>query len=145
MCMIHHDGGGSVDAPRVKPPIQRNMVEKPEEPYFLIDVEDGRANLRKFGDRKVSFGKPRSRIISESIKGQGRFLLTYYEGVALAILSGVLSRHYIRCSGSSCGIPEFGCDLSLNHQGTPTFGYAGEDSPTSPTARWGTPSCCSWI
>lgn len=74
--------------------IKGDMVAVPQEPYFMLDIEDGRSMLNKSPEEAETL-----------IDNQDRSGFTAEEGIALCIHTKVLSDHFVNCVGSRCGIP----------------------------------------
>ncbi|MAG12616.1 hypothetical protein CL630_02265, partial [bacterium] len=86
-----------------------DMVETPDKPYYIFDVEDGRSTRDKSPDdiRKV-------------FKKQKRFGLTIAETMAFTIHADVLSRHNVWVVGSRIGKDSFwGVPLVYLNDGRP--------------------------
>jgi hypothetical protein len=66
-----------------------DVVETPQDPYYIFDVEDGEAMLGK---------APQD--AEKAIKKQGRRGLTEVEVISLGIYTDVLTRHYVDAVGS---------------------------------------------
>lgn len=66
-----------------------NVVDVPNGPYFMFDVEDGKDMLGKSPEKAEAL-----------IKKQKRTCLTADEGIALCVHTNVLSDHYVDCTGS---------------------------------------------
>jgi hypothetical protein len=85
--MVVHDGKKGVNY--LEQSAISNVVEVPDQPYFIYNVEDGQA----------MFGKS-PKTAEGLIKEQGRSCLTVDEVLALCIQTDVLSRHYVDAAGS---------------------------------------------
>ena len=66
-----------------------NVVDVPNGPYFIFDVEDGKVMLDKSPEKAETL-----------VKKQKRSCLTVDEGISLCIQTKVLSEHYVDCTGS---------------------------------------------
>ena len=100
----------------------------PKEPYFIYDVEDGRATLGKSPEKA-----------EEIIKGQSRLCHIPDEDIALAIYTNVLSDHYLWSTGSrykdANDVP-----LVCLGDGRPRLSWGSADDSH---VRWGSASCRS--
>lgn len=106
-----------------------DVVDAPQKPYYIYDVEDG------------EFTRGRSPEDAEKIiKRQKRSLLTVAEVTALATHTDVLSRHYVWAAGSryesAVQVPLVSLDLGVR----PKLGwyYVGYSH-----SHWGSASCGS--
>jgi len=111
----------------LKPSEITDVVETPQDPYYIFDVEDGEAMLGK---------APKD--AEKAIKQQSWRGLTEVEVIALAIHTDVLSRHYVDAVGSryrSDRVP----DLWL-YDGEPGLDWFSLGSALD---RWGAASCRS--
>jgi len=66
-----------------------NIVGVPSKPYFMFDVENGKAMLNKSSEEA-----------EKRIGKQRRSCLTVGEGIALCIHTNVLYKHFVNCAGS---------------------------------------------
>jgi hypothetical protein len=81
--------GDKVGYTYLKPSEITDVVETPQDPYYIFDVEDGEAMLGK---------SPQN--AEKAIKQQNWRGLTEVEVIALGIHTDVLSRHYVDAVGS---------------------------------------------
>ncbi|MDA2936357.1 DUF5701 family protein [Patescibacteria group bacterium AH-259-L05] len=104
-----------------------DVVETPNKPYYIFDVEDGEA-MRRTSPKDAE----------KRIKKQNRRCLTEVEVIALGVHTDVLSRHYVDAAGSryeSDDVP--GLYLS---DGQPRLSY---DWLVLAHVKWGSASCGS--
>ncbi len=71
------------------PSLITNMFKTPSEPYYILDVEDGKATLNET-----------LQDAEELIKKQGRRGLTEVEVISLGVHTKVLSLHFVAAIGS---------------------------------------------
>ncbi len=106
-----------------------DKVKTPGRPYYIYDVEDGRAFLGK------------SPMDAEKIlKKQLRSPLTTVEAIALTIHTDVLRHHYIKAAGSCYNKSDDGIPAIFLHGGMPVLGWGLVDTRDE---RWGSPFCGS--
>jgi hypothetical protein len=126
MAMVRN--GDKIGYTALNPNKIRDLVETPKEPYYILDVGDGRKYLGKSPENAEKL-----------IKEQNRSCLTADEGIALCVHSDVLGHHNIDLTGSrdedSDGVP--GVCLSGD---VPGLRWAGLDCSHD---RWGSASCRS--
>jgi len=87
MPMVKHEG--KIGYTHLDPNELTDVVETSKNPYYVFDVEDGKAILGK---------SPRD--AEKIIKGQKRSCLIVDEVIAVGVHSEVLSDHYVDASGS---------------------------------------------
>ena len=104
----------------------RDLVETPEKPYYLIDVNDGTSLLGK------------SPFMAEKILQEHRRRgLTVAETIALCVHTDVLSRHCVDAAGSRYGqLDDLVPCMNLNTRITLRYCYILDSR-----RRGGTPSC----
>ncbi len=96
MLMVKHNGKTGYTL--LKPTAITDIMDTPEDPYYIYDIEDGEAMLGMAPRQKAE----------KLINKQRRFGLTEVEVIALGVHTDVLSRHYMDAVGSrydSDGIP----------------------------------------
>ena len=126
MAMIELDGKRGVNY--LKEQSLVDLIEVPEGPYLMIDIEDGRARLNVTPS-----------VSLETISAESRSPFTTFEGIAFGIVFPiVLAHHNLDIIGSRCG-SDFFPYLYL-HDGKPTL-YGSWGVSASP--GWGAPSCGS--
>jgi len=122
---------GNAGFTELKPNNITDVIDTPDDPYYIYDIEDGKAMLGMAPMQKAE------KLINE----QMRFGLTEVEVIALGIHTDVLSKHYVDAVGSryySDGIPylflEVGkkpvlsrshLDVDDNHFGAASCGSRG--------------------
>jgi hypothetical protein len=106
-----------------------DKVKTPKLPYFVLNVEDGKATLGK----KV-------KDATKLIKKQGRLILTDIEVIAIGILTNVLSHHNVDAAGSR--YRSNNCPDLHKHGGVPVLGYDGLDTSDG---QWGSASCSARV
>ncbi len=108
----------------------RDVVDAPQEPYYIYDVEDGKSTRGK---------SPQD--AKKILKKQSRSPRTAAEVMALATHTYVLSRHYVWATGSryesASGVP--GVSLGV-FGGWPEFFWCGASFSSD---LWGSASCGS--
>ncbi len=126
MKMIHNDnniGSNFLDQSQIS-----NVVDVPEGPYFIYDIEDGKDMLGRSPKKAEKL-----------IKEQNRSCLTVDESIALCIHTSVLSKHCIDCTGSpfrhSDHVPRLFLDDVRPELSWSDAGYS--------SSSWGSPSCGS--
>lgn len=87
MAMISNEGNKGYTF--MKPTAIRDIVETPEDPYYIYDVEVGKATMGLIPQNSETL-----------INRQGRLKLTVTEVIALGIHAGVLSSHCVDAVGS---------------------------------------------
>ena len=105
-----------------------DVVETPDKPYFMFNVEDGRDMLGKSPKKS-----------EELIKKKERSCLVDNEGIALCIHADVLSHHNVDCTGSRCKQGDEVPHVCLNDDrpklSSDGIGYSHDE--------WGSASCRS--
>jgi len=105
-----------------------DVIKTPDKPYYIYDVEDGKATLGKS-----------SRDAMKLIKNVGRHALTVVEIISLSLHTNVLSRHFVHATGSRYISADFVPFVWL-FGGGPRLSWDDADYPYS---RWGSPSLVS--
>jgi len=103
-----------------------DVVETPDKPYFMFNVEDGRDMLGKSPEKAEKL-----------IKKKERSCLTDNEGIALCIQSDVLLSHNVDCTGSRYEQGD-GVPIVYLDGGKPRLSSLDLDSSHG---SWGSASC----
>ena len=103
----------------LKPTAITDMVEIPDEPYYIFDVEDGESTKGMSPEKA-----------EKTFKSQRRSALTAAEVMALATHTDVLSRHNLWASGSRCNAAVLVPSVWLNGD-RPGFSWSCTDSSFS--------------
>ena len=106
-----------------------NVVDVPNGPYFIFDVEDGKVMLGKSPEKAETL-----------VKKQKRSCLTVEEGISLCIQTKVLSEHYVDCTGSRYKHSDVVPGVCLAGSGKPRLGW---NSAGLSDDEWGSASCRS--
>jgi hypothetical protein len=126
MAMVENDGKKGFTY--LKPNLISNVVEVPDKPYFIYNVENGQAMRGKSSNEAT-----------ELLKNTGRSPLTVAEVASLALHTDVLSQIFLDASGSRFESADEVPDVWLSG-GEPWLGWFSADSTDS---KWGSPSCGS--
>ena len=121
--------GSKVGYTCVNPTAISDVVDTPQEPYYIYDVEDGNATLGKSPE-----------AAEKIFKQQKRSPLTAAEAMALTTHTDVLSRHYVWASGSRYGCADRVPDVWLDGGDRPELDWSRVDGSDD---RWGSASCGS--
>lgn len=127
MAMVRN--GGKVGYTYLNPTQISDVVDAPQEPYYIYDVEDGNATRGK---------SPQD--AEKIFKSQKRSPLTAAEVMALATHTDVLSKHYVWAAGSryesAGGVPS----VYLGGGDRPGLDWSDVDRSDG---HWGSASCGS--
>lgn len=127
MAMVRNDG--KVGYTYLNPTQISDVVDAPQEPYYIYDVEDGSSTRGKSPENA-----------EKTFKQQKRSPLTAAEVMALTTHTDVLSKHYVWAPGSRCvsadGVP--GVCLGGGDRPELDWGYVDGSGD-----HWGSASCGS--
>lgn len=124
MAMVRN--GGKVGYTDFNPTLISDVVDAPQEPYYIYDVEDGSSTLGESPENAEN--------ILKSLK---RSPLTAAEIIALAVHTDVLSRHNVWATGSRYGTAVLVPYVSLAGGDRPELDWLYVDTSAG---RWGTAS-----
>ena len=113
----------------LNPVVIIDTIDTPTRPYYIYDVEDGEATLKKS-----------SETAEKVFKKQSRFPLTVDEVIALCIHTDVLSRHTVLAVASRYNNLDQVLIAYLDYYGQPLFNYTLVSNSHD---HWGSPSCGS--
>lgn len=105
----------------------KDVIETPNNPYYIFDVENGEAMRGKSPQEAEKL-----------LKKQSRSPLTAAEVINLCIQTDVLSRHYVDAAGSRCESGGEVPGVFLNDGGRPELDW---NYAFSSSDRWGSASC----
>lgn len=126
MAMVKN--GGKAGYTYLNPTQISDVVDAPQEPYYIYDVEDGSSRGKSPENAEKTF------------KSQKRSPLTAAEVMALTVHTDVLSRHYVWATGSRYEFADEVPSVCLGDGGRPklSWDYSGPSN-----SLWGSASCGS--
>lgn len=127
MAMVRN--GGKVGYTYLNPTQISDVVDAPQEPYYIYDVEDGSSTRGKSPENAEKI-----------LKQQKRSPLTAAEVMALTTHTDVLSKHYVWATGSRYGSAGEVPDVYLGDGDRPRL---NRDYVDRSFVRWGSASCGS--
>ena len=127
MAMIQNNGKAGYAY--LKPTEISDVVDAPQEPYYIYDVEDGESTRGK---------SPQN--AEKIFKDQARSPLTVAEITALATHTDVLLKYNVWATGSRFGSADGVPSISLDNSGQPRLGWVYVSDSHS---LWGSASCGS--
>ena len=130
MAMVRN--GNKAGYTYLNPTAISDVVDAPQEPYYICDVEDGNSTRGKSPENA-----------EKVLKQQKRSPLTAAEVTALSTHTDVLSRHYVWAPGSRYGSADLVPIVYLGDGDRPGLVWGYVDDSDDSSSRWGSASCGS--